>query len=319
MNKSRLIQKYIILDIFASLLVWVAFVIFRKTVNDISLFEGSHVFIPNYDYFTSLILFPVCCVFVHSLSGFYLHLLKKSRVNLIFNTFSSSAIISLSVFFGLKLGDAIISYEYFYFSLFVLFLFLFCFTLFFRNIIYSQIIQNFRSKKWTINTLIIGNGNNAKKISEDIEIHAQRNTLVGFVSTNKKVGVPPELILGNITQIAYIIEKFEIHETIVVLDDEADEKQLFDIINLLYKYNVEIQFTPRLYEILTGSAKISSMGIIPLVSITNPSMSDWEVCVKRFSDIVISLISLLLLSPFLFYFVIKIKRDSKGPDRKSVV
>src|ERR1035437_4532600 len=105
MNKSRLIQKYIILDIFASLLVWVAFVILRKTVNDISLFEGSHVFIPNYDYFTSLILFPVCCVFVHSLSGFYLHLLKKSRVNLIFNTFSSSAIISLSVFFGLKLGD----------------------------------------------------------------------------------------------------------------------------------------------------------------------------------------------------------------------
>jgi lipopolysaccharide/colanic/teichoic acid biosynthesis glycosyltransferase len=55
------------------------------------------------------------------------------------------------------------------------------------------------------------------------------------------------------------------------------------------------------------------MGIIPLVSITNPSMSDWEVSVKRFFDIVISLISLVLLSPFLFYFMIQIKRDSKGP------
>ena len=55
------------------------------------------------------------------------------------------------------------------------------------------------------------------------------------------------------------------------------------------------------------------MGIIPLVSITNPSMSDWEVSVKRFIDIVISIISLMILSPFLLYFMFQIKRDSKGP------
>jgi exopolysaccharide biosynthesis polyprenyl glycosylphosphotransferase len=297
----------------AAILVWVAFVIFRKTVNDIQIFDGARIFIPNYDYFTSLIIFPFCCVFIHYLSGFYLNPLKKSRINVILSTITSSAIISLSVFLLLKLGDAVVSYEYFYFSLLVLFSLLFCFTYFFRNIIFSQIQHNYKTKKWTINTLIIGTGDNAKKIADDIEKNAQQNTLVGFIATNKKVGVPSERILGNMTQIAFIIEKYEIHETIVVLDDDADEQQLFKIINLLYRFNIDIQFTPRLYEILIGSAKITHMGIIPLVSITNPSMSDWEVSMKRFFDIIISLLSLTLLSPFLFYFMFQIKRDSKGP------
>jgi len=313
MNKNRLFLKYILYDMLASLLVWIAFVIFRKTVNDIQIFDGARIFIPNYDYFTSLIIFPFCCVFVHYLSGFYLNPIKKTRINVILSTISSSAIISLSVFLVLKLGDAVVSYEYFYFSLFVLFGLLFCFTYLFRNVIFLQVQHNFRTKKWTNNTLIIGTGDNAQKIADDLEKHAHQNTLIGFISTNKKVGVNPENILGNMSQISYLIEKHEIHETIVVLDDDADEQQLFKIINLLYKFNIDIQFTPRLYEILIGSAKMNQMGIIPLVSITHQSMSDWEVSVKRFLDIIISLVSLTLLSPFLFYFIVKIKRDSNGP------
>jgi len=313
MDKSRLYQRYILYDMLASLLVWVAFVVFRKIVNDIQIFDSARIFIPHYDYFTSLLLFPFCCVFVHYLSGFYLNPLKKSRINIVFSTITSSAIISLSVFFLLKLRDVVVSYEYFYFSLLVLFGLLFFFTYFFRNIIFSQIQHNYKIKKWTVNTLIIGTGSNAKKIAEDIEKHAHQNTLTGFVATNKRVAVPLERILGNISQIAYVIEKYDIHETIVVLDDDADEQQLFKIINLLYRFNVDIQFTPRLYEILIGSAKITHKGIIPLVSITNQSMSDWEVSMKRFFDIVISILSLILLSPFLLYFMFHIKKDSKGP------
>ena len=313
MNKNQLFQKYILYDVIASLIVWVAFLIFRKTINDIQIFDSARIFIPNYNYFTSFFLFPFCCVFVHYLSGFYLNPLKKSRINVILSTISSSAIISISIFFILKLGDVIISYEYFYFSLLVLFGLLFCFTYLFRNIIFSQIQYNYRIKKWTINTIIIGNGSKAKKIADDIEKYESYNTLIGFIAINKKVDVPSDKVLGNISQIAYIIEKYDINETIVVLDDDADEKHLFKIINLLYKFNIEIQFTPRLYEILTGSAKINSFGIIPLVSITKLSMSDWEVSMKRFFDIVISVFSLIALSPFLFYFMLKIKKDSKGP------
>jgi len=313
MTKNKLFQKYILYDMVAALLVWVAFFIFRKTVNDIQILESFRILIPNYDYFSSLLLFPFFCIFIHYLSGFYLNPLNISRVSLILNTISSSAIISIIVFFALKLGDVVVSYEYFYFSLLVLFVFQFLFTFSLRNIIFSQIEHNFKTKKWTINTLVIGTGENARKIAEDLEKHAQQNTVIGFVHTSKKQNVPTERILGNLSQIDSIIEKYGIQESIVALDNDAEEKELFSIINLLYRFNIEIQFTPRLFEILIGSAKINKLGISPLVSISKSTMPNWQQSVKRFLDIVISFIALVLLSPVMLYFSIRIKRDSKGP------
>jgi len=313
MNKSRLFQKYILYDMIAAFSVWVAFFIFRKYVNDIKILESFRILIPNYDYLGSLLFYPFYCIFIHYLVGFYLNTHRKARINLVLSTISSSVIISVSVFFALKLGDVIVSYEYFYFSLLVLFGFQFFFTFSLRNIIFSQIEHNYKTKKWTINTLVVGTGENASRIANDIEKHSSQNTLVGFVSTNKKVGVSSDKILGNMSQIASIVERYEIQETIVALDNDAEEKELFKIINLLYRFNIEIQFTPRLFEILIGSAKINKLEMSPLVCITKSSMPDWQSSVKRFIDIVASIISLLLLSPFLCFFMLRIKLDSKGP------
>ena len=313
MNKNLLSRKYVLYDMLAALLVWLAFVVFRKTINDIHILDNLHILIPNYNYLTSLLLFPFYCIFIHYLSGVYRNPHKKNRFALIMSTFISSVIISVTVFFVLKLGDVTVSLEYFYSSLLVLLSLLFCFTFVLRNIIYSQIQRNYKAKKWTINTLVIGTGENAFNIADDIEKHASQNTIRGFVSIDKKIGVPPAKILGNLSQIASIIEKNEIQEIIVALEPDADETELFRIINLLYRFNIDIQFTPRLFEILIGSAKINKLGISPLVSITTSSMPDWQASLKRLFDIIVSSVSLLVLSPFILFFSIRIKLDSKGP------
>ncbi len=311
MNKNTALLKYIAFDMIAALIVWFAFVVFRKAINNIEVFDTIRILLPRFDYLSSLILFPFCCIFVYYLTGFYLNPTKKTNLNLIFNTLTSSVIMSMAVFFVLKLGDVFISFKYFYFSMFVLFCLLFFITLFFRTIIFRQIKENYKTKKWTINTLIIGTGENAKKIASDIEKYSPRNTLVGFVSANQQLAVPKEMILGNMLQIGSIIEKYNVQECNVILD-KSDDYQVFTIINSLFKFDIDIQFTPRLYEILTGSAKISRLEMSPLVSITDSSMSDWEASLKRFLDIVVSTLALILLSPLLLYIGIRIKKDSKG-------
>lgn len=313
MNKKQLQYKYLAFDVLAAIIAWIVFFIFRKTINDIKIFEGLHLFIPFYNYATSFIFFPIYCVFIHYLTGFYLSPIKKSRINSIFSSISSAIIISITVFFILKIGDAAVSSRYFYSSLLVLFGLMFSVTYLFRAMIFSQVKFYFRTKKWTINTVIIGTGPNALKMASDLEKHAPQNTLVGFISTVKQSESTDQRILGSMPHLTNIIEKYNIEETIVVLDDTADEKQLFKIINLLYQFNIEILFTPRLYEILIGSAKISRMGIIPLVNITQPSISDWEACFKRVLDITISAVSLTLLSPILLYLILRIRAESKGP------
>jgi exopolysaccharide biosynthesis polyprenyl glycosylphosphotransferase len=312
MNKRNLVLKYVLFDMLASLIVWVLFMMFRRTVNDAQLFENVRIFFPNYDYFSTLLLFPFCCVLVHYLSGFYLYPYKQTKLSSLLITMAASMIISISIFFVLLLDDVVISYQYYYYSLFVLFALIFIITSAFRMYLSSEVRFNYKTKKWTINTLIIGTGNNALKIANELEKNAEQNTLLGFVSLNQQISVPKDRVLGAMSQIASIIENNNIQEAIVVLDN-TDEQQLFSIINSLYKFNIDIRFTPRLYEILTGSAKISRLEMSPLVNITSSSMADWEASIKRFSDIVLSVISLILLSPFLAYFMIRIKLDSKGP------
>ncbi len=312
MDKRRLVLKYILFDSLAAFIVWVLFMLFRKIVNDGLLFEGLRVLIPNYNFFTSLSIFPFSCLFVHYLSGFYLQPHKQSILTSVLTTLASSAIISIVIFFVLMLDDVVVSYEYYYYSLLVLFGLLFSITYGLRAFVNSQVRYNYRTKRWTSNTLIIGTGTNAQKIANELEKNAEQNTFVGFVSINQRVVVPQDKVLGSMQQITAIIENKRIQEAIVVLDN-ADEQQLFSIINSLYRYNVEIQFTPRLYEILTGSVRINRLDMSPFVSITNSSMSDWEASVKRFFDILLSSVALIIVSPFLFYFMFRIKRDSKGP------
>lgn len=312
MNRRRLIIKFVLYDMIASLIVWVLFMLFRRTVNDAQIFENIRIFIPNYDYFSSLLIFPFSCAFVHYLSGFYLHPEKITKTTLLLTTLAASAIISISIFFVLMLDDIVISYEYYYYSLLVLFGLLFSITTAIRSIIISDINRLYKQKKWSINTIIIGTGKNALKIAEELESKAEKNNLIGFVSVDQYSSVPKERILGNMSHIENIIDTNKIAESIIALD-EADEQKLFTYINALYRFDIEIRFTPRLYEILTGSARIGSIGMSPLVSITNLNMPYWQASVKRFVDIVVSSIALLLLLPSFIYFAIKIKRDSKGP------
>jgi len=313
MNKNQLYRKYLQFDMLAALLVWIAFFIFRKTINDVRIFDSIHVLIPNYDYLTSLVIFPCYSVFVHYLTGIYLNAPNKDRLSLILSTLVSTSMISVTVFFFMKLGDLTVSYEYFYFSLLVLFALLFTFTFLLRNIIFSKIQTSFLTKKLTINTLIIGNGANALKIADDIEKHANHNSISGFVTVDNQIVIPAEKILGNISQITSIIESEDIQDAIVALETEADQKELFRIINLLYRFNIDIQFTPSLYEILIGSAKITKLGISPLVSITKSSMPDWQASVKRLLDIIVSVIALIILLPLIIYLAVWIRIDSKGP------
>lgn len=311
MNKYHIIRNIILADVGAALLVWITFFVYRKTINDISVIENFGILIRNYDYFTSLIIFPVLCVFIHYLTGVYLNIHKKNTLSVLVPTIISSLVISVPVFFILKLRDVTISYEYFYYSLLVLFCLLTGVTFLFRSIVLAQVKKNYQTRKWTINTIIIGNGSNALKMADELSKVSKKNTILGFVTVDAKSNVPTDKIIGNFAQLEQIFAQHKIDEAIIALDN-ADEQKLFKYINALYKYNIDIRFTPRLYEILTGSARIGNLSASPLVSITDVPMSDWELCVKRFSDLVVSSIMIILLLPAFIFFIIRIKADSKG-------
>ena len=313
MDKKKIRYQYIASDVIASVIVWILIIIYRKTIYYGYLSKNVELYFPNFDYASTIALFPIACVFVHYLSGYYVNPIKDSKITEFFTTFISSFIISIVVFFALMIDDIVASYVYFYYSLLVLFTLLFVVTYLFRTILRANIRHNFRSKKMTINTLIIGTGENAQKIAGDIEKNSYFNTVSGFIIADPtEKTVQAEKIIGNINDLTKCVESKNIQDVVIALDD-ASEQKIFTLINKLYQFNINIQFTPRLYEILTGKTRIYRYGINPLVNVSEPSMSDWEQSVKRAFDIVFSFFALLLLSPLMLYLAIQIKRDSKGP------
>ncbi len=313
MNRKKLLFKFVMYDILASTIVWMLFMLYRKTIVDAQLFANVKIFVPHYDFLSGFVFFPISCVFVHYLSGFYRRPENLNKVVVFFTTFFATAIVSIVIFFVLLLDDIVISYLYYYYSLLVLFGLLFLITMLFRSVVYAEIRKNVKAKLWTINTVILGTGKNASRMAEELQKNAPEYSLIGFISIeNQSCEVPKDSVVGYYSNIGDVIKKHDIKDVIIALD-QVDEFQLFRLINTLYIYDIDIRFTPRLYEILTAGTKIKMLGVSPLVNITTLNMPDWQFSVKRLVDFVVALAGFIVLIPLFIYVAIKIRLDSKGP------
>lgn len=285
---------------------------FRKIVNDGVAFSGLGMFFPNFNFYDSLLLFPVCCLFFYYLSGFYLRPQKHSVLTIALSSLFTSIIISLTIFFVLLLDDIVVSYKNYYNSLLVLFIILFTLTFFSRLVITLLTKRNFKKKKWTINTFILGTGEIALKTKAVLEKKVFTNTFLGFISTGKLHNTTKDEVVGSFNEIEKLINENKIGEIIIAIS-EKDTDDLFYYIDKLCRYNIEIRVVPELYKEFSGNLKIVDFSKNPFASLTLPTISDWEACIKRFMDIVLSALALIVLSPLIGLFAVLIKRDSKGP------
>lgn len=304
--------KYILSDVLAAFAVWLLFMVFRRTINDAQINELSRVFVPNYDFVNGIFTFPLVCLFIHYLTGFYLYVDSRININPFLTTLAASAIISIGIFFALLIDDIVVSYEYYYYSLLVLFFLLFTLTYVLRLLVNKSIRSKYRNNELSLNTIIIGTGKNAMQISASLKQQSDEYNLVGYVSVDNNVYIDRTLYLGNLQNIEQIIKEHHVSDAVIAIEDSS-EQRIFKIINQLYIHNIDIRFTPSLYEILTGGGKINMVGTMPLIDITKLKVGFWQLSLKRFIDIVVSFISLILLLPLFAVFSLRIKLNSKGP------
>ena len=264
---------YILVDILSSLLVWVAFLGFRWLVYEGKVFSVDTILVPIFDFYRPLVLYPLGCLIVYYLSGYYLRPIRKDYGKEFRLTFISALIIALGAFFVIIIDDVVTSYHRYLTSLLVL--------------LVLQFVLSY------IPRLIVTLINHRKGASA-----SRRYTITSAQDA--------DAFLAQQSAHPY-------DEVIIDLDEQSSEKEIYSLINRLYPHDVEIAIRPRLYDMLTGAASISEVGDIPLVHITEHKMSDYELCMKRAFDIVFSLVSLLVLSPLYIVIFVLVWCTSKGP------
>lgn len=273
-NKRKKLQLiYLLVDILSSVLVWGAFLIFRWLVYENRIFSVDTVFVPMFNFYLPLFLYPLGCLLVYYLSGYYLRPLRKRYSKELSRTFVSAVIISLGAFFLIIINDPVADYQRYVTSLVVLLCLQFIGSYLPRVFVtyLSHRMEGALPRVYTIHSL--------SEVEEFEQLHAE---------------MPYD-------------------EVILDLDEESKEQSIYTLINRLYPCNVEISVVPSLYDMLTGAAMIEEVGDQPLVRITEHKMSDMELCIKRVFDVFISFVMLLLLIPVYIIIALLIKCTSKGP------
>jgi exopolysaccharide biosynthesis polyprenyl glycosylphosphotransferase len=315
MEIKKLIKKYLIADFFVSIITWLLFCCFRWVANDILVFNDIPILTPNYNFFLAISFYPICSIFVSYLTGFYDQLATRSRIIELFSTLTGSFISSLITFFVILIDDVVVSYHFYYQSFFVLWGLQFLLMYFVRFCITQNYFSKIKKGTIQFNLLIIGTGATAEKTAQSInnKIRFYGSNLIGFVRTSRRPKRVSGKVVGNISQLESIIKNNNIQNVIIAL--ENDESVLvFDIINDLIKYqNLEISILPRQLEIITGRVVLNDIDSVPLISLSTLSMPAWQRSMKRSFDVVMSIVGIIMLSPYFVYVAIRIKLNSKGP------
>lgn len=264
---------YILVDILSSLLVWGSFLIFRWLVYDGKVFSVDSVLIPMFNFYTPLIAYPIGCLIIYYLSGYYLRPLRKPYLRELRRTFISALIISFGAFFIFIIDDPVTQYERYITSLIVLFVLQFIGS-YIPRLLVTYISHKFDHDEPRVYT-----------------IHSM-NEVEQFEQ-------------------AHQLEPYD--EVILDFKSKSKENDIYTLINRLYPCNVEISVVPSLYDMLTGAAMIDDVSDQPLIRISEHKMSDTGLCIKRAFDVVVSAMMLILLSPLYLILSLLVWYSSEGP------
>ena len=310
-GRKILILKYIILDLFTAFVSWICFYYFIKT------FIENIEFTVDKNFYIGLIVVPIFWMTLYTIVGTYKKVYKKHRIKEISQTLFLSISGNIFLFFILLLDDEIKQYQDYYTSFSALLFLHSLITLVPRFILTSSTVKKVHNKELGFSTLIVGGNENALTIYN--EINNIRNypgyLFKGFISTNgvdKALMATPIKYFGDYSNLKSTIIKEEIEEVILAIE-ASEHENINKIINDLAGLNVNIKVIPDMYNILTGSVKMTSIFGALLIEINPEIMPAWQKSIKRILDVFISLIAIIILLPVYIFLIITIKLSSKGP------
>ena len=258
---------YILADLISSELVWLCFLAFRWMVYDGRVESLKEVLVPAFNFWPPLIVYPIVCMGIYYLSGYYLRPFQKPLWREFLRTFICALIISLLFFFIIIIDDVVVDYHRYWGSLGVLFALQF---------VLSYI------PRLTITLL------------------------------SRRRGVLRTKTIHSMEEAEWLVAG-EQDEVIIDLPKGYTDRDLYLLIARLYPLSCEISMVPRVYDMLTGAARIGQLDRPSLIRITDYHMTDAELCIKRAFDIIASALGLILLSPLFALIALQVKLSSRGP------
>ncbi|MFN3562522.1 MAG: sugar transferase [Chloroherpetonaceae bacterium] len=187
----------------------------------------------------------------------------------------------------------------------------------FRIFVFRSLYSLFAEKKiLQRKVLIAGTDRTARMIAAKLVVETSLGLkVVGFIDDEDKIGerIFEDLyVVGTLSQMKELVEREGIDEIIIAVSNISHQK-LIDIVDQAKQTSAIVKVSSELYGIVPEKVWIEQYAEVPMIAMMENHKNVLFMMYKRFLDISLSLIGLVLLAvPFLVIALI-IKMTSKGP------
>lgn len=309
MKQRQLLFILILIDWLSATFAWTTFFYFRKTIIE------NKAFVTNDTFYLGAVFVPIVWLLLYYFQGTYHEIKRHYRFKLLNLTFFGAIIGAIFLFFTILLDDQIGEYKMYYSLIILIFSIHFTFTIIPRMVFITILVKRIHSGKFRFKTLLIGGSDKAVDIYNDlVKLPKGINDFIGFVNINgvDKLLEDQLAYLGHAKDLDLILREHEIEEVIIALES-TEHNKLKSIVGKLEGSSMRIRILPDLYDILSGHVKMTNIFSPLLIEVNAETMPIWQQSVKRFLDVFISIISIVLLIPLYLFLAIAVKFSSKGP------
>ncbi len=181
--------------------------------------------------------------------------------------------------------------------------------------ILRYILIRFSGTSFKRNVIIVGDGKAGKMLATKLMYENPIGlNILGFVDDDKKLNdevVIGKKVIGNLNNLEDIIDKFDVDELLIAVDDEDNEKVL-GVIDLCKSLKISVRVTSELFDIVSRKLSTEKYADIPVIDVSSHYNNAITLGMKRTFDLVASTIALILLSPVMLVITILIKVTSSG-------
>ncbi len=166
------------------------------------------------------------------------------------------------------------------------------------------------------NILIVGCGKVGKLYYERIKEHKHLDiNIIGYLALNEvqKASADHKNIIGTVDQLGSIAKEYDVREVIIALSTQ-EYGNLRDVISMCDREGLRVSILPAYFELLKVNMKVENMFGIPIINVRDvPLDSIGNRILKRTFDIIVSLLSIIILSPVYILVALGVKLTSPGP------
>lgn len=316
-GEKQLRSNYIIGDYLSTNVAWLLYNIARYYFISANVegFQSLEHFLTSRMVVIGQVVLPLMMIAIYYLSGYYNKVFQKSRLQEFITTVGTAFIGTVLCYFLVVFNDYLPGRSFTYEMLLLLFCSFFVVVYIPRFCITRIVTRKIHSREWSFNTLIVGASNNAMLMEKRLrEMKKSMGfNVIGYVETceyafHRELNLP----VYPIEQIAEICNRENV-KNLIVIPHRHGVKATLDVVNRLLPLDFPIYVSPDLYQLLTTRVRVSNIIGEPLVDISRTEMSQSTLNLKRASDVVVALLTLIAISPLLLAIAIAVKCSSKGP------